>query len=294
MKPVPFDYRCPDTLDEALALLATHGDEAKVMAGGQSLVPMLNFRVVRPAIVIDIRRLLEIDYVRERADGGLDFGALARHRVVESSELVASRFPVIPEAMRHVAHLAIRNRGTIGGSLSHADPAAEWPMLAMLLDARIVVRSVRGERAVPAARFFTGPLATVLAADELVVRVEFPGLGPHGAAFEEFSRRAGDFALAAAGVVLEVADGRIRSARVAMMGVADTPVRRAEAESALAGQSLGEEVVAQAVRAACESLEPRQDLHASPAYRSHLAGVMFERALRLAWSRATGQQEQAA
>jgi CO/xanthine dehydrogenase FAD-binding subunit len=290
VKPVPFDYRCPDSVEEALELLTTHGEEVKVLAGGQSLVPMLNFRVVRPAMVIDISRLLELDYVRERADGGLSLGALTRHRVLETSAAVARRFPVIPEAMRHVAHLAIRNRGTIGGSLAHADPAAELPMLMRLLDAEIVLRSVRGERTVPAAEFFVGPLATILESDELVVRIDLPGLPPHGWAFEEFARRAGDFALAAAGVVLEVADGRIRAARVGMMGVADTPVRRAQAESVLAGQALTDEVVARAVRAACESLEPRQDLHASPAYRRHLAGVMFERTLRRAWARATGQE----
>jgi carbon-monoxide dehydrogenase medium subunit len=190
--------------------------------------------------------------------------------------------------MHHVAHLAIRNRGTLGGSLSHADPAAELPMIACLLDATIIARSVRGERAIEANDFFVGPLSTALEDDELVVRVEFPGLPPGmGWRFEEFARRAGDFALAAVGVQLSVADGRIREARVAMMGVGDTPLRRKDAEAALVGQELSPQVLAQAVSAACDSLEPREDLHASPAYRRHLAQVLTARALQMAYQRAT-------
>jgi carbon-monoxide dehydrogenase medium subunit len=288
MKPAPFEYSCPDSIAEALELLARHGEEAKLMAGGQSLVPMLNFRVVRPGRIIDIGRLLELDYVRERPDGGLVIGALTRHRVLETSTLVAQRFPVIPEAMRHVAHLAIRNRGTIGGSLSHADPAAELPMLVVLLDATLVLRSLRGERAVPAREFFTGPLSTVLRADELVERIEIPGLAAHGCAFEELSRRAGDFALAATGVVLQLEGTRIRSARVAMMGVGDTPLRCPQAEAVLEGGELTDETLVAAVRAACGPLQPRQDLQASPDYRRHVAGVLLQRALRRAWSHATG------
>lgn len=288
MKPVPFDYRCPDSVDEALELLHTHGDDAKVMAGGQSLVPMLNFRVVRPELLIDLRRLLELDFVRERSDGGLTVGAMTRHRVLETSPVVASRFPVIPEAMQHVAHLAIRNRGTAGGSVAHADPAAELPMLVRLLDGVIIARSVRGERTVPAAAFFVGPLSTVLESDELLVRIELPGLPPHSWAFEEFARRAGELALAATGVGLDVIDGRIHAARVAMMGVGDMPLRLETVEAVLAGQVLSEKSIAVAVQAARDSLEPRQDLHASPEYRRHLAGALLERALRRAWARATG------
>ncbi|HKX42108.1 MAG TPA: xanthine dehydrogenase family protein subunit M [Burkholderiaceae bacterium] len=292
MKPAPFDYCCPDTVEEAVRTLAAHAGEAKVMAGGQSLVPMLNFRVVRPALIVDVARLLELDCVRERSDGGLVIGALTRHRVLETSALVAGRFPVIPEAMKHVAHLAIRNRGTIGGSLSHADPAAELPMLARLLDANIVARSIRGERSIPAADFFVGPLTSALADDELLVRVELPGLSHNGWAFDEFARRSGDFALAAVGVVLEVDVGRIRQARVAMMGVSDTPLRSPEAEAALQGQSLTDEVVAECVRAACASLAPRRDLHASAEFRRHLAGVLTERVLRRAWQRAIGDRHE--
>ena len=289
MKPAPFDYCCPDSVEEALEVLSARAGDAKVMAGGQSLMPMLNFRVVRPALIVDVSRLLELEYVRERADGGLTIGALTRHRVLETSSLVARRFPIIPETMKHVAHLAIRNRGTIGGSLCHADSAAELPMLVRLLDASIVARSTRGERSIPAAEFFVGPLTSALEEDELVVRAELPGLSHNGWAFDEFARRAGDFALAAGGVVLEVTRGRIGMARVAMMGVGDTPLRRPEAEAVLSGQTLSDRVVTEAVKAACDSLEPRQDLQASPEFRRHLAAVLTERMLRKAWARATGE-----
>ncbi|MDM0071491.1 xanthine dehydrogenase family protein subunit M [Variovorax sp. J31P207] len=285
MKPAPFDYCCPDSVAEAVEVLAANKGEAKVMAGGQSLGPMLNFRVVRPALIVDVSRLLELDYVRQRKDGGLSIGALTRHRELETSALVAARFPVIPETMRHVAHLAIRNRGTIGGSLSHADPAAELPMLVRLLDAQIAISSARGERSVSAHDFFIGPLSTVLDEDELVVRIELPGMRHNGWGFEEFSRRAGDFALAAAGVLLDVSDGKVRDARVAMMGVGDTPLRSHEAEDVLKGSDLGDDVVERAVQAACSGLEPSEDLHASPAFRRHLASVLVRRCIQKARGR---------
>jgi CO/xanthine dehydrogenase FAD-binding subunit len=285
MKPVAFDYRCPDTVDEALALLANSEGDVKLMAGGQSLVPMLNYRVVRPDLVIDISRLLELDFVREREGGGLVIGALARHRTLETSALVARHFPIIPDTMQHVAHLAIRNRGTLGGSVSHADPAAELPMLMRLLDAQIVAQSLRGERRIAAADFFIGALTTALADDEMLVRVELPALHHSGWAFEEFARRAGDYALAATGVLLDVADGRIRDARVAMMGIADTPLRRPEAEALLIGQAPTEAVLQDAAHAACNGLEPRQDLHASSDFRLHLAGALTARVLRRAAER---------
>ncbi|RQS26851.1 MULTISPECIES: xanthine dehydrogenase family protein subunit M [unclassified Burkholderia] len=289
MKPAPFDYCCPDSVDEAIAVLAASRGDAKLMAGGQSLMPMLNFRVVRPAMIVDIRKLVELDYVRERENGGLEVGALTRHRVLETSLQVARHFPIIPDMMRHVAHLAIRNRGTIGGSLSHADPAAELPMLVRLLDATIVARSTRGERGITAADFFVAPLTTMLDDDELVVRVDFPGIkSGTGWCFEEFSRRAGDFALAAVGVLLDVRDGVIHDARVAMMGVGDTPLRCSGAEEVLRGRPLSDALVEDAAEVACDGLSPAMDLHASPAYRRHLAGVLARRAIRSAWRRASG------
>ncbi len=287
MKPAPFDYACPDSVDEAVALLAGHPD-AKVIAGGQSLMPMINFRVVRPGLLVDIGRLLELDFLRATSNGGVCIGALTRHRVLETSPLIAERFPVVSEAMRHVAHVAIRNRGTIGGSLSHADPAAELPMMAMLLDAHIVAHSPRGERGIAAGDFFLGSLTHALAEDEIVVRVELPGLRPEtGWAFEEFARRAGDYAIAAVAVLLHVTDGRIDEARIAMMGVADTPIRRPEAEAVLIGRALDDDAVMKAaIAVACDGLTPNQDLQASPDYRRHLAAMLCERVFAAAWSRA--------
>jgi carbon-monoxide dehydrogenase medium subunit len=287
MKPRAFDYECPDSIAEALVLLKEHAGSAKIIAGGQSLMPMLNFRVVSPALLVDIQRLLELDYLTPLPDGGLEIGALTRHRVLETSSLVAHRFPVISEGMRHVAHVAIRNRGTIGGSLAHADPAAELPMLAMLLDARIVAASPRGQRTIAAGDFFIGSLANALQDDEIVVRIELPGLAPGtGWAFEEFARRRGDFALAAVGILLHTVHGKIDEARIAMMGVGGTPLRLRDAERLLIGCTPDDAVFNRAIAAACDSLQPTADLHASPEYRIHLAGVLTRRALHSAWQRA--------
>jgi carbon-monoxide dehydrogenase medium subunit len=291
MKPVAFDYVCPDSVEEAVAALAAHRGDAKVIAGGQSLMPMLNFRVVRPSLLVDIGRIIELDFLEETADGGLRIGALTRHHKLETSPLVARLFPVISEAMRHVAHVAIRNRGTIGGSLSHADPAAELPMLVKLLDAGIVAQSPAGTRTIPASEFFVGALSSALKEDEIVVRVDVPGLPPStGWAFEEYARRAGDFALAAVAVLLDVEDGVIRMARIAMMGVGETPLRIPVAEAMLIGHSLDDPLLRQVVAAACEPLTPNLDLHASPDFRRHLAGVLTERVLKSAWVRATKEQ----
>lgn len=287
MKPPVFDYRCADSVEEAIELLARHRGDTKLIAGGQSLIPMLNFRVVRPGLLVDIGKLVELDYLREGPSGALSIGALTRHRTLETSPLVARLYPIIPEVMRHVAHLAIRNRGTIGGSLSHADPAAELPMLTRLLDASIVARSTRGERHIPAQDFFVGALSTALEDDELVVRIDLPPLGEGTSwAFEEFSRRAGDFALAAVGALIEVDSGIVRRARVAMMGVGDTPLRCPGAEHALVGRPLDEETLEAATAAACAPLEPNKDLHASPEFRKHLAAVLCRRVLRRAAERA--------
>jgi CO/xanthine dehydrogenase FAD-binding subunit len=287
MKPVAFDYVRADSVREAIALLAEAGPDAKLMAGGQSLVPMLNFRVVRPSIIVDIGGLVELDYQRERPDGGMSIGALTRHRTLETAERVARRFPIIPEAMRHVAHLAIRNRGTIGGSLSHADPAAELPMLVRLLDARLTVESVRGRREIAAADFFRAPLTTALEDDEMLTGVELPML-PDGTgwAFEEFAKRAGDYALAAAGVLVQCADGCITTARVAMMGIADTPIRLDALERALVGLPATPEAIRACVARAAQDLSPREDLHASSGYRRMLSRTLLARVTARALERA--------
>jgi len=282
VKPAAFDYLRPDSVDEAVAQLAEHGGDAKVLAGGQSLVPLLNFRVVRPQTLIDINRLAALDFIEEH-DGGLRIGALTRHYALESSALVASRLPVISAAMAHVAHLAIRNRGTIGGSLSHADPAAELPMLALLLDAEI--RTGAGSHT--AADFFVGPLTTALAEDELVTEIVVPGLPPRtGWGFEEFSLRHGDFAIAAVAATVTVADGKIAEARLAAMGVGETPMRLRAVEAGLAGEAFTSKLVVEAAQLARNEVDPPSDLRASAEFRRRLVATLTERALAAAWARA--------
>jgi carbon-monoxide dehydrogenase medium subunit len=208
---------------------------------------------------------------------------------MERSDLVAQHFPVVPEALQHVAHLAVRNMGTIGGSLAHADPAAEWPLLVRLLDATLVVASVRGERRIAASDFFISMLTTAIERDELLTQIEFPFLPDgSGSTFDEFSRRHGDYALAGVGVCLTAHDGHVRQARVALMGVGDTPLRSPDAEAVLTGQAWSEDLMQRAVEQGCAALTPRQDLNASSDYRRHLTAVLMAQTLKTAWSRATG------
>ncbi|MGE5268345.1 MAG: FAD binding domain-containing protein [Thiohalocapsa sp.] len=286
MKPPPFDYRRPATLAEAAALLGEHGADAKLLAGGQSLMPLLNFRLLRPALLIDINRLCELDFIRD--DGSrLRIGALTRHHALETSPLVAARFPVLAAAMTHVAHLAVRNRGTIGGSLAHADPAAELPMLAMLLDAEIRTTSAAGGRMHAARDFFGGPLTTVLTDDEIVTEITLPALPPRtGWGFAEVALRHGDFAIAAVGAVLTVADGKIAQIRVAATGVGETPLRLAAVETLLVGRRVDAGAIEEAASRAGAAVTPPSDLHASADYRRHLVGVLTERVLAEAHRRA--------
>ncbi|MGZ0245974.1 MAG: FAD binding domain-containing protein, partial [Alphaproteobacteria bacterium] len=234
MKPAPFDYVRASTVDEAVAALAASNGEAKVLAGGQSLVPMLNFRIVDTPIFVDINGIQDLDRIEETTDGGLRIGALARHFALETSDLVKDRFPVLHEAMKHVAHLAIRNRGTIGGSLSHADPAAELPTMAVLLDAKIITARASGGREIAAADFFVAPLTTTLEPDEIIVAVELPGLATGtGWGFEEFAQRRGDFAVAGVSAIVSMDGKSVTESRIALMGLHDTPVRAHAAEAAL-------------------------------------------------------------
>ncbi|MCY3831167.1 MAG: xanthine dehydrogenase family protein subunit M, partial [Rhodospirillaceae bacterium] len=273
------------SVEEATARLAEYGDDARPIAGGQSLVPMMNFRLVSPAVLVDIRRIAPPDAIEE-ADGHVRVGALTRHRALETSPLVRERFPVLAAAMGHVAHLAIRNRGTIGGSLCHADPAAELPALAVLLDARIHTASCSGERIVEAGSFFEGALWTALEDGEIVTRIDFPLLRPGtGWGFREFARRHGDFALAGAAATVTGSAGRAVEVRIALFGVGETPVRATAAEALLTGTGLEPDAVAAAVDALRNAIDPDDDLHASAEYRRHLAGVMAERALGDAWAR---------
>ena len=287
MKPAPFEYVRAKTVDEAVAVLAEHAGRAKVLAGGQSLVPMLNFRLIDAPVFVDINRITGLTGITENADGGLKIGALTRHYALETSALVRDRFPVVHEAMKHVAHLAIRNRGTIGGSLSHADPAAELPAMSVLLDAAIDTAGPQGGRTIGARGFFAGPLTTVLEDDEIVTSVTLPGL-PDGAGwgFEEFAQRRGDFALAGAAAVLGLDGGRVSHARIALMGVGETPVRAEAAEEILLGGAPDDAALAEAAAAAREAVNPMTDLHASADYRRHLTAVLTRRVLEAARERA--------
>jgi carbon-monoxide dehydrogenase medium subunit len=288
MKPAAFDYFCARSIDEAVAALARGGGEAKLLAGGQSLVPMLNFRLVQPAMLVDINRVPGLAHVTP-APAGLRLGALTRHRIVETSPTIAERFPILAAAMTHVAHLAIRNRGTVGGSLAHADPAAEWPMLALLLDARIATVSPTGTRTIAAKEFFLGALTTALDPAEIVTEIELPATAPGmGWGFEELARRQGDFAIAAVATLIAT-DGRCcTEARIALVGGGETARRAASAEALLRDRPLTEETIAAAARAVRDMVAPPSDLHASADYRRHALEVLARRALEAAAQRAAG------
>jgi len=284
MKPPPFEYVVADSIDGAVAALA--GGEAKIIAGGQSLVPMLNFRLLRPAILVDINRVPGLAFIEDGGDA-IRVGALTRHHQIETSPMIAEAFPVLSAAMTHVAHLPIRNRGTIGGSLAHADPAAELPMLALLLDATLTIASPADKRTVAAKDFFLGALSADLGAQDIVTEIAFPTLpAGTGWGFEEVARRHGDFALAAVAATLTVSDGKITQARIAMTGVDETAKRADDAEAMLLGQALAPALRAAAIGAVRASVTPNTDLHASADYRRHLVGVLAGRALDAAWRRA--------
>jgi len=286
MKPPPFDYVLAGSVEDAVAALARAAGDAKIIAGGQSLVPMLNFRLLKPSLLIDINGISDLSFIRDDGDA-VRIGALTRHRMLETSPLIARCFPVITEAMGYVAHLAIRNRGSIGGSLSHADPAAELPMLALLLDAELTIVSASGSRVVAARDFFLDALTADLNEDELVTEIRLPKLpAGSGFGFAEVARRGGDFALAAVATVLTIAEDRITAVRIGMMGIGDTPQRAHEAEALLLGQCLDEALLAAARDAVRAEVTPNTDVHASADYRQHLVGILAERTLGEAWRRA--------
>lgn len=285
MKPPTFGYLRAATLAEALHALKSEG--AKVIAGGQSLMPMLNFRLLRPSLLVDINRLGELDTLEETAGGGLRIGALTRHRTLEFSPLVRARFPILAAAAAEIGHLAIRNRGTIGGSLSHADPAAELLLMSVLLDARLTVQSHGGTRTVRAADHIAGALSTTLKPAEIVTAVALPPLAPGtGWGFGEVARRSGDFALAAVAVLIRRAGDSVGEARIAVSGGMDGPVRIRAAEDALHGSRCDARALAAAARAVRAGIEANSDLHASPALRHHLLDALLGRACTQAWDRA--------
>lgn len=288
MKPAPFEYFAPTSVAEALALLAQHADDAKPLAGGQSLVPLMNFRLARPGVVVDLNRIPELQYIRAH-DGGLAIGAMTRQRAAERDPLVRGRCPLLAEALPLVGHLAIRTRGTIGGSLAHADPAAELPAVAAALDAELVVRGPSGERVLKPDAFFLTYLTTTLEPTELLVEVRLPPW-PSGAgwAFEELSRRHGDFAIVGVAAVLQLDQrGQVADTRLACIGAAPTPARARAAEEALRGQPATAESFRAAAELVVAALDPQSDVHASAEYRREVAKVLARRALQAALARAT-------
>jgi carbon-monoxide dehydrogenase medium subunit len=282
MKPPPFDYHAPATVEDAIALLERYGGEAKLLAGGQSLVPLLNFRLTRPAALVDLNRIPDLAYIRE--DGGtVRFGGMTRQRAIEFSDLVKRHVPLLTEATALVGHLPIRTRGTIGGSIAHADPAAEYPAVLTALAGDVVVRGPSGERVVKAAELFQTYLTTSLEPTEILTEVRLPAMpAGSGYAFEEFSRRHGDFAIVGIAAVI-VGDGeRCTMARLATAGAGPVPLRLRAAEEILESDGLGDAAVAASARRAAELVEPDSDIHASSDYRRHLTKVLTIRALRRA------------
>jgi len=289
MKPAAFDYIAPNSLEAAVEAIAAANGDGKVLAGGQSLMPLLNFRMTRPTVVVDLMHIPGMSFIELRGNA-VAIGAMTRHADLEFSDLVAGKLPVMAAAMRHVAHLAIRNKGTIGGSLSHADPAAELPMLAVFYGATIKVQGSNGRREIAAEDFFVSALTNCLDPDEIVFEIDFPVLASHaGWAFEQVARRFGDFALACIAVSFEVLDDRIADARVAVMGVADTPRRLREAEQALKGARRGSGAAARFAEVVRSCLSPSSDIHVSAEYRKNLIGALAERAFTTAWTRAVGE-----
>ncbi|HET8914030.1 MAG TPA: xanthine dehydrogenase family protein subunit M [Ktedonobacteraceae bacterium] len=287
MKPPRFRYTAPTLLEEALTLLANFGAEAKILAGGQSLIPLLNMRLAGPDYLIDINRIAELNYIEEE-DGYLAIGAGIRQRQVENSALVRQQSPLLLEAIEQIAHPQIRNRGTIVGSIAHADPAGELPALLTCLRGEVVALSLRGERIIKAQDFFTGYLSTALEPDELLTEVRFPWIPPQaGVSFMEFSRRTGDYALAGiAAALVPGLDDRCFEARVAFLGIAGAPVRALALEQLLIGTELSERDLTLAGEAAAELVsEDVEDIHATTAYRRSLTMELTKRALRLAWVR---------
>jgi len=291
MKPPPFAYAAPDTLEEALGLLTEHAEaEPRVLAGGQSLIPLMNFRLAKPGYLVDLRNVAGLSGIRRDGDV-LVVGAMTRMAEVERSPEVAVAAPLVTEAVGLVAHAPVRNSGTVGGSLAHADPAAELPAVALALDAELVAAGPGGTRVIPAAEFFTGPYTTALAPDEILTEIRLP-VWPGGHAFTEFSRVHANFAVVAVAALVELdGDGdRIRRAALALAGVAPTPVRATAAERALAGATADPGTIRAAADAAAASLSPAGDLHASPETRRGLARTYLRRGIELAVARARNER----
>ncbi len=291
MKPAPFQYTAPQSVSQTLSVLQTYGSDAKLLAGGQSLVPLMNMRLVRPSVIVDLNRVEELAYIRE-GDRDVAIGALTRQRTAELSPLVRDRLPLLAEALQFVGHPQIRNRGTVGGSLAHADPSGELPAVAAILEATLLVRGSHGARKLGPDDFFRSYLTTALEPDELLVEVRFPVHEHWGSAFLEVARRHGDYALVGVAALVSMLGDRCREARLCFTGVGPVPVRIHEAEAVIAGVRLTTKVMAEVARIVTDQLDPETDIHASAAYRREVAGVLAVRALRVATDRAQAKSPQ--
>ena len=289
MKPISFAYLTPKTVKETIGLLEQYGDEIKVLAGGQSLVPMLNFRVARPKYLVDINGIRELEYIREEK-GEIVIGALTREWAVEKSPLVREKCPILPKAISYIGHLPIRTRGTFGGSLVHADPSAELPIMACVLDAKMKMVGPAGERVLSAGDFFVTYLTSALEATEILVEVRIPVFAAHtGWSFMELSRRHGDFAIVAVASLLTMGEKSVcQKAKIALGGVAPTPIRAKAAEDLLTGKPITEALMTEAGVQAAEATEPESDYHASAEYRKDMARVYTVRSLKKAWNMIKG------
>ncbi len=282
MKPAKFDYHAPTSLDDAVALLQRYGGDAKILAGGQSLMPLLNFRLSRPAALVDLNRIASLAYIREE-NGQVRLGAMTRQRTIEFSPVVARRLPLLSEATKWVGHLPIRTRGTIGGSIAHADPSAEYPAVLAALEGEVVARGPKGERVVKAKDLFLTYLTTSLKSDEVLSEIRLPVM-PMGAGFalEEFARRHGDFAIVAIAAMVVPDATRCKQARLATAGAGPVPVRLRAAEEILERDGVTDAAIDAAARRAAELVSPDSDIHASADYRRHLTMVLTRRALKRA------------
>lgn len=278
MKPASFEYHRAYTPQEVVEVLTELGDEAKILAGGQSLAPMMNFRLARPSALVDVNTVAGLDYIRREGDE-LCVGALTRHRTLETSTADAVRdgFALLPQAARWIGHYPIRSRGTVGGSIAHSDPTAEWCLLARLYDAKIVVQGPNGTRSVSSEHWFTGFLTTCAEPNEMVIETRFARPRKHGA-LTEYARRRGDFAIAAAAVAFDVADGRCREVSIVLGGVANEPMRLPEAEAIVEGAEPTEQTWADAARCAAAAIKPKSDQHGDEHYRRHLVETLTRRA----------------
>lgn len=289
MKPAPFDYYAPTSVEEALANLHELGYDGKVLAGGQSLIPAMNFRMARPAALVDLNRVKELFYIKPTDDGGLAIGTMTRDSVVEHDPLVAQRFPIVPFVVKHIAHTQIRNRGTFGGAIAHADPAAQIPALSVALKARLLVRKQGGERWVNSEDFFVGPFMTVLEPEEMLAEVVLPPMAKHsGASYQQVSRQKGGYAQAAVISVVTLDDSnRCKEVRVVLFSVGETPILSKAASQLLVGNAPDAAVIAQvAERVARDEVDPGSDLHGTGEYRRQLVNVLVKRALTEAFERA--------